>query len=188
MSTILKWGLITGMVYVVFFLISNLLGLQQSMGGSGGNMALGFLVQTVLMLATFFTIYLGTKETRDEDKGGYLTLGEGFIAGFKMALIASVVAGLFTFIYIQFIDPTMLDKAMSVAEDQWDEAGMDEDQIEMSKKFTGYIMNPFAMSAITLVSVIFWGVIKALIAGSMLKKLAPPSAAFHDPNPTTPSV
>lgn len=188
MSTILKWGLITGMVYVVFFMISNLMGLQQSMGGTGGNVGLGFLVQTVLMVASFFTIYLGVKETRDDDKGGYLTLGEGFIAGLKIALIAGVIAAIFSFIYIQFIDPTMMDKVLTAAENQWDEAGMDEDQREMSRKMMGYVMNPIAMSAITVVSVVFWGVIKALIAGSMLKKLAPPTAGFHDPNPTTPSV
>ena len=80
MSTVLKWGLITGAVYVIFSLVSNLLGVQQ---GGGGSMGLGFLINFLMMVATFFTIYLGIKEARDQDLGGYLTMGQGFITGIE---------------------------------------------------------------------------------------------------------
>jgi amino acid transporter len=170
MSTTLKWGLITGMVYVLFSLISNMLGIQQ---GGGGNMGLGLLVNFLLMLATFFTIYLGVKETRDQDLGGFLTMGQGFMAGLKMALIAGVIAGLFTLIYMKFIDPDMTDRIMEGAEAQWDEYNVPEEQREMSRKFTGMFLNPFIMAPFMILWIAFWGVIKSLVAGAMLKKLPP---------------
>ena len=165
MSTILKWGLITGMVYVFFSLISNLLGLQR-----GGNFGLSLLLNTILMLATFYTIYLGVKETKEELAGEFFTTGQGFMAGFKIALIASAIAAIFTLIYMQFIDPDFMDQVMSDAEDKWDEMGVPEENREMGRKFQSYFTNPFVLAAFVLVSVICWGAIKALVAGLMLKK------------------
>src|SRR5688572_26656029 len=107
MSTILKWGLITGMVYVAFSLVTNLLGLQET-GNFGVTLAFNF----VLMLATFATIYLGVKETRDELAGAFFTTGQGFITGFKISLIAAAITCVFTLIYLQFIDPDMMERML----------------------------------------------------------------------------
>ena len=169
MSTTLKWGLITGMVYVIFSLVSNLLGLQQG----SGNLGLTFLFNFLLMIATFFTIYLGVKETRDEATAEYFTLGEAFSTGFKISLIAAVIASVFTFIYLQFIDPDLMDRVMENAEDQWDEMGVPEENREMGRKFQGYFSNPYILSAFVIMSVIFWGLIKSLVAGLILRKNPP---------------
>lgn len=172
MSTIVKWGLITSMVYITFSLVSNLLGIQQ--GGEGaGSMGLGMLFSFLQFVATFFTIYLGIKETRDEDLGGYLTLSQAFKAGLKIAFIAGLIAGLFTFIYMQFIDPDMADRIMSASEEQMDEMGVPEENREMSMKFTNFMTNPIYMAAFLIIWVVFWGMIKALVAGMILKKDPP---------------
>src|SRR5687768_12145117 len=168
MSTILKWGLITGMVYVAFSLIGNLLGIQQ-----GGNYGLALLSNFLLLLATFFTIYLGVKETRDESAKEYFTMGEGFVAGFKMVLIAAVIAVIFSFIYLQFIDPDFMEKILEQSEEQWDEMGAPEENREMGRKMQSYFTNPFVLSAIVLAQVLFWGAIKSLVAGIILKKNPP---------------
>ncbi len=172
MTTTVKWGLITGMVYVAFSLISNIMGLQQ---GGGGSMGIGMLVNFLLLVATFFTIYLGIKELRDQDLGGFLTVSQGFMAGLKMALIAGVIAGLFTFIYMEFIDPTMGDKIMAASEEQMDKMNVPEENREMSMKWTSFMVNPVFMAAFTIIWIAFWGMIKAVVAGSILKKLPPVS-------------
>jgi len=171
MSTTLKWGLITGMVYVIFSLISNMLGIQQSGGGG-----LGWLVFLVSLIGSFITILLGIKETRDQDLGSYITFGQGFMTGFKIALIASVISAIFTLIYTKFIDPDFAEKMMEGVEAQWDKAGMPEENREVARKWTSYMFNPFIMSAMSLLISIFWGVIQSLIAGAILKKDPPPTA------------
>lgn len=170
MSTTVKWGLITGMVYVIFSLISNVLGLSQ-----GGNTGLGLLVNTVLFGVTFFTIYLGLKEFRDESLGGYLTVGQAVRSGLAVALVAGVIAGAFTIIYMTLIDPGMVDKIMATAEAQMDAQNVPEEQRELSRKITGMFVNPWIFAPFTVAWVAFWGLIKSLIAGQILKKEAPPT-------------
>ncbi len=173
MSTTVKWGLITGMVYVISSLVSNMLGLQQ---GGGGSMGLGMLVNILLFGITFYTLFLGVKEVRDTELNGYLNMGQAFRSGMKIAVIAGVIGAVFTFIYMKFIDPDMTDAIMENAEDQWDKMNVPEEQREMSRKITGIFLNPLIMAPFMLVWVAFWGVIKSLIAGSILKKEAPPTA------------
>ena len=171
MSTTLKWGLITGMVYVIYTLGSNMLGVPES-----GNKMLQYGMGALILVASFFPIYLGVKEARDQDLGGYLTLGQGFLIGFKIAFIASVINAIFTLIYIEVIDPEFINKMMAVAEGQWEKAGMAEENLEMARKWSGYFMNPVFFTLMGLLYPLFWGLIKGLVAGSMLKKDAPPSA------------
>lgn len=171
MSITMKWGLITGMVYVIFSLINNMLGLQDA----GGFSAKAVLSNAALFGATLFTIYLGVKEARDTDGGGYMTFGQGFKSGMAISLITALIASVFTFIYLKFIDPGFLDKIMAMTQDQWEKQGMSEEQIEAAQKYSGFMMNAWAFSLIMIVSVLFWGLIKSLIAAAILKNEAPPS-------------
>ncbi len=173
MSATVKWGLITGMVYVIFSLISNMLGLQQ---GGGGNAGLGMLVNVLLFGATFYTLFLGIKEIRDTELDGAITVGQAFKKGLAIAVIAGVIAAVFTAIYMMFIDPDLGERVLETAEEQWDKMGVPEEQRDMSRKITGWFLNPAIMAPFMLVWVAFWGAIKALIAGSILKKEAPPTA------------
>jgi hypothetical protein len=173
MSATIKWGLITGMVYVIFSLISNMLGLQQ--GGSGGSMGIGMLMNVLMMGATFGTIFMGVREFRDQENGGFLTMGEGFMSGLKIALIAGVIAGLFTLLYMTVIDPDMTDKILESAEEQMDKSNVPEEQREMSRKITGMFLNPVVMAPFMIIWIALWGMGKALIAGAILKKEAPPT-------------
>lgn len=170
MSTTVKWGLITGMVYVIFSLIGNLLGLQEE----GGFTAKALLSNTALFAASFFTIYLGIKETRDQNNQGFLTFGQGFRSGMGIALIAALIVFVFTLIYLYLIDPGMIDKVMEMTEESWDKQGMGEEQKEVARKYTMMFMTPWAFSLIAIVSCLFWGLIKSLIGSAILKKDPPP--------------
>ncbi len=170
MSTTLKWGLITGMVYIIFSLLTNMMGVQES-----GNKMLGFGMGGVLLVVTFIPIYLGVKESRENDLGGYLSLGQGFLIGFKIALIAGVISAIFTVIYTMFIDPEFINRLTRMTEDQWDKNGMDDNAKEIARKWMGYFMNPYSFAVIALLSALFWGLIKGLVAGAILKKEAPPT-------------
>ncbi len=166
----MKWGLITGMVYVIFSLLNNMLGLQEG----GGFSMLGMLSNTLVFLGTLVTVYLGVKEIRDTQLGGFLTFGQGFKSGMGIALIAALVSAVFSYIYLALIDPDFISKLMAATEAQWEKQNMPEDQMDVARKYMGYMMNPFIISLIAMVSVIFWGLIKSLITAALLKVDAPP--------------
>ncbi|MDQ3017763.1 MAG: DUF4199 domain-containing protein [Bacteroidota bacterium] len=170
MSTVVKWGLITGMIYIAQSLVSNLLGIQQQGMGSG----IGVLMLILITGITFYTIFLAIKEQRDENQNGYLTTAEGFKMGLKIGFIAGLLAGLFTLIYMKFIDPEMTNRMMEAAEEQWDKQGMDDDQREMARKWGGMFMSPLLLAAIAVIWTSVMGMLKGVIAGSILKKDPPP--------------
>lgn len=170
MSTTMKWGLITGMVYVIFSLITNMLGLQEG----GGFSMIGLLMNTLILAATFFTIYLGIKELRDTQWNGFLTFGQGFKSGMGIALIACIISAVFTYVYVAFIDPGLIDRVIAMTEAQYEEKNTPEEQMALARQWMGYMMNPLFMSLIAAVSVIIWGIIKSLIASALLKVDAPP--------------
>jgi hypothetical protein len=171
MSITLKWGLITGMVYVIFSLINNLLGIQDG----GGFTAKALLSNGALFGATLFTIYLGIKEAKETDGRGYINFGQCIRTGMGITLITALIACVFTFIYLKFIDPSSIDKIMAMTEEQWEKNGMSEEQMDAARSYTSVLMTPWAFSLIVILSVLFWGLIKSLIAGAMLKTEAPPT-------------
>jgi len=182
MSIKVKWGLITGMVYVFFSLISNMLGIAEK----GGFSVIGLAVNTLLMVVSFYTIYLGVKEVKEQELGGYMTTGQGFKAGMGIALIASLLAFAFTLIFLNFIDPSFIDKIQDMTHDQWEKQGMTEEQMEAASKMSGMFMNQWFFSLMVIVSVLFWGLIKSVVAGSMLKNEPPPM--LHEEPPTMPTA
>lgn len=182
MSSALKWGLITGMVYVLFSLGSNLLGLQNA--GSG---FVGILINLVLMIITFFTIYMGIKEIRDGELNGEMTTGIAIKQGMKIALIAGLLAAVFSVLYSTVIDPGFIDRMMEASEAKFDEANVPESQREMSRSIMKFMFNPFIMAPFTIAWVCFWGLLKSLVAGAMLKTPPAPMAPPMAP-PSIPSV
>jgi hypothetical protein len=181
MSSALKWGLITGMVYVLFSLGSNLMGLQ----AKGGM--IGILVNIVLMLITFFTIYMGIKEIRDADLNGEMTTGIAIRKGMQIALIAGLLLAVFSVLYSTVIDPDMTQRMIDAAESQFDENNTPESAREMTRSVMKFMSKPFITFPFAIIWVCFWGLLKSLVAGAMLKNppapMAPPSAT-----PSVPSV
>lgn len=172
MSTTLKWGLITGMVYIFYYLIIFMTGIQEKMMSMiMVNVALGLAIT----IATFFTIYLGVKEERNEAWNGYATLAQAFILGFKIALIGSVIAGVFTLIYNTVIDPGYAERIMAATQEQMENMGVEIDEDVLEKQSNSIMKNPFVAGAITIGWHAFVGTLKALVAGLLLKKDAPPS-------------
>lgn len=165
----IKWGLITGGVYVILQLIGNLLGVGQ---GTASPMT-GFAINVLTFGATFYTIHLGIKEARDTELGGYLVMGQAIRKGMKIALVASVIAAIFGIIYMTVIDPDMAETIKAASEAQMDKNNVPEEQREMARKISGIFTNPIVMIPFMIVWIAFWGLIKSLISGAILKREPP---------------
>jgi ethanolamine transporter EutH len=166
MSAAIKWGLICGAVYVISSLTSSLLGFETAT-------KVGWMINIVVFIVTLFLTYLGIKEIRDNEQNGYLTFGEGFRSGMKIALIAGVIACVFSLLNMYLINPGFMEEMRAMMDDQMSE--MPEEQAAMSKKIMGIFSNPIIASVFMIVYVAFWGLFKSLIASSILKKEAPPT-------------
>ncbi len=172
--TAMKWGIIGAVFVIAVQLISYLAGLMpngQSPSG-GGNVALGFGI-TLMNWVVFTLIYfLAVKEYR-EKLGGYITFGQGFKAAWFSALIKAVIVLVWSFILYTFIIPDFSEIMLEAVVEQYEEMGMDDEQIEMSMGMVEMMMNPVFMGISAFFSTLAGGAILSLIAAAIGQRNRP---------------
>lgn len=130
-------------------------------------------------------LLLAQKEYKDQ-LGGYLTFSEGFSSGFRYAVFASLLIAVFTFIYLTFLNPGMMDKAAEQARAQMEaKGGMSSDDIDKAVSLTKKIGPAVGSFFIAIIDTIV-GIIIALIGAAVFKKERSPFDP--EPNITEPTV
>lgn len=167
----LKYGVICGLVYIIYTLIGIVTNIQAAASSSP---MLGLGLGLLILAVTFYVIFLGVKEFRDDVNGGGLTFGEAIKLALLIAVIAAVLTAVFNLFYQTLIDPDLMDRQLQEAIDGMEERGMTDEQIEGAMRFTKVLSSPGLAAAITIAYTAFWGLIKGLIAGAILKREAPP--------------
>ena len=126
-----------------------------------------------LVVAVTITLY-GLKAFK-MGSGGYMSLGQALKTGMAIALISGLVGAIFQYLFMTVIEPDFVNQMMEVTREKMLEQNpnMTEEQmkfgLDMSRKF----MQPGIMSAIIIVSSLFFGFIISLILGLILKQNRP---------------
>lgn len=122
--TVLKYGIIGGIVFVLYKYMGYMtLFSTASLGG-----AVGAFVINLLLFGGI--IFLAIREQRDQYLGGYITMGRCLTIGILTVVFASVLGGVFDYIYMAFIDPDIMIKQTEGMVWLYEMMGMDEDTIE----------------------------------------------------------
>ncbi|MDX1478417.1 MAG: DUF4199 domain-containing protein [Saprospiraceae bacterium] len=161
----LKYGVICGLVYVIIGLIGIVIGPEAAGGG------LAWLLLAVMLGATFYVIYLGCKEFRDNVNGGSLSIGEGVKMGLTIGLVAGLIAAGFNLLYRNLIDPELMETLRETYIEGLEERGIDEASMDTALKIWDFTNGPI----FTILWTALWGLLKGLIAGAILKNDAPPA-------------
>lgn len=153
----MKWGLITGVVFILYSLILNLL-------GEAMNRGLGSVVYLFLIIF----IVLAHKEFKQE-RDGFMTYGQGLGIGTLMTLIASVLNSIFSFVYMKFIDPSLLTTVIEQQTMEMEAKGTPQAQIDMATSF----INPTFIAIMAVVFIVLIGFILSLIITAFTKNSNP---------------
>ena len=167
----IKYGLICGLVYIIFSMGNILIGAQTQ-----GNPVLGILLGLAMLLATFFVIFYGVKEFRDNVNGGAVSIGQAVKLGALIALIASLLTVAFNMLYNYVIDPGFFDRMVEQTRETYEERGMTDEQIDQAMRMMEMFRNPVIATGFTIVWYSLWGLVKGLISGAILKKDPVPTA------------
>ena len=161
----LKYGVISGLVYIIISLITYLLGWAETRNAATGVLtwALGFFI-------TFYLVYLAAKNYRDEENNGALSVGEGIKIALIMAIVAGVLASIYSIINMKYIDPDVVDRMMDASREDWERQGMDQSTQDQAEKFLKMFFNPALIVPFTIIFYAIGGLIKGAIVGSILKK------------------
>ena len=113
-------------------------------------------------------LFLAQKEYRDK-LAGFITFGEGFLAGLFYSIFSGVLLAVFMYIYLTFINPHMMEQTIAAQHDALVAKGLSEDQIETTSNITrkyGSVIATFA----TLIGTPIIGAIIALVGAAIFKK------------------
>lgn len=167
MNTVLRYGTLIFILNTLFVLVLYTLGFHnEKIEHSQAISWLMFLIPSVLT-------FLGIKEIRDKENGGYLSYGRCFKPGFLMVLISSIPYSLFIYVYYTIINPESLEAITLLQEQNLLDAGVSEDQIESMMEMTKLFMTPTVMTGSSLLMSIIIGLIIVLIVAAILKKDEP---------------
>ncbi|WP_026994601.1 DUF4199 domain-containing protein [Flectobacillus major] len=144
----LKWGAIVGIISIVYSTIVMVLGLM-------GNQAIGWLVYLIIGAGIFLAMSNYKKEN-----GGFLSYGQGLGIGSMMSAISGLISSAYSFVYMRFIDATVVDQLLKKAQEDMEKQGFSDEKIEQALEMSKIFMSPGAMFV--------WGVLGSIIIGFLL--------------------
>lgn len=122
----LKWGLIYGIIGIVYNTIAYNTGLWKSW-------LIGLLAMLVLL---FGTLYLAFNEYKILN-AGFMTFKEGLGLGLLTITTGAILSVLFDNFYRQYIDPSLLEQQIEMFTEQYESMGLSETQIEEAVQKNG---------------------------------------------------
>lgn len=130
---------------------------------------------TVLQLAISIGVIVYGIKAYKTANAGYLTLGQALKTGLAISLVAGIIAVIFNFIFINYIDPEFVQKTLEFSREQMLEQNPDmpQEQIDMAMGMSEKFMSPLIMSAFAMIATLFFGFIISLFAGLAMKKNPP---------------
>ena len=143
----IKFGLLSALLSVVFFLIQVLMG-QNAFDNSFNWRSVAALVMTVAI------IVLAHKNFKDNGDG-YMSYGQGVGISFWIALVSVLISVLITFAYVKLIDPAAMDMFTEQQTEEMAARGMTDEQIEMGLGMTRIFFWPMFVFMGLLFGVLF---------------------------------
>lgn len=166
-QVILKYGLISSAVAVIATLLSNMMGLMSK--GFGTMMVVGLASLVVSILILVYAV----REHRDQQLGGFITFKRVFLVTFAIMLLSGAINQLFSYVYMNFINPSAASEAMEATRSMLEKMNMPEDSIEKAiQEAETSLKSPMTIIK-GLLSVAVVGAIVAAIMGAAMKKLPP---------------
>jgi len=159
-----RYGVIAAIVFIIYGLILQLTGLA-------ANQALGY-VNLVFMIILFVLAHNAFKAANE----GYMAYGQGVTIGVIISLIGGTISSIFTFIYLKFVDDSMIKIAMDQAYDKMAQKGLSDEQIDQAMKMTEKFMTPTMMMIFGIIFTFIFGLIIALIISAITQKKKPEAA------------
>ncbi len=117
-------------------------------------------------------LYMSIIAFRDKQLDGFISYGKAFSAGFYTGLFASVIASIFTVIYVQYIDTELIANILLIAEESMLEANpdMSNEQIDQALSMTEMFTSPIMMGVMGFIANLILSAILSLIIAIFAKR------------------
>lgn len=154
-------GIYLGFVLIIFSLLLFVLDVDM-------ESPIKYLSYVIMALGLFWAVV----SYRDKQMEGYIEYGTAFSAGFYTGLFAAVLSGIFTFIYVQYIDTGLIDEILLKAEEAMLEQNPDisDEQLDQALSMTEMFTSPIMMGILGFVGNLLGSTILSLIIAIFAKR------------------
>ena len=157
----IRYGIITGIISVIYTLILYTTELNNNMGLS--------LISTAILIVGIVLAHKNFKTAN----GGFMTYGQGLGIGSLLSVIVGVFSGIFLYIYLKFIDSTVIEKMQEAQYIEMEKRGMSEEQMEQAVQLSQKMTGPEMMVVWAILGTLFFGFILSLIISAITKHTRP---------------
>jgi len=162
----LQLGLLFGVIMVLEFVISYIIGIDKLTGSSFG-VVINLLNYLIL---PFIFIYLGCTNYKKLNNG-FVTFSECLKIGVSITVIAALIYAIFNIIF-NIIFPDFGDQVLSITKSEIlkKNPNMTAEQMNIALTMTKKFMSQYIIFPVTLVMYAFFGLLYSLLVGAIVKK------------------
>lgn len=157
----IKFGVIASLAIIIYGLILNLTGLNT-------NQALGYVNYFVLA----GVMYVACKNYKDANEG-FVSFGGAFNISFIVVSIASLISSIFTYVYMAFVDDSILEFIKEKQLEEFEKQGLTDTQIEQAIEMSEMFMTPGMISVMAFIGMLIFGAILGFIVSAIVKNPRP---------------
>ena len=157
-----KGGLYTGLILVIFSLLSYLFEMSRdSLAGS---------IFTIISFC--IGIYLTHQAFKDQGNG-FMSYGQGLGLGAVVGMVSGFLNAIFIVIYVSFIDNTIISQQMDQVRIGLENKGLSDAEIDQGMYFAEMMASPIVLFFSVIIGSILYAFVIALIISAFTKKTDP---------------
>ena len=154
----MNYGGITGVFLFLIYLLSAIVSEPAS-----------FVVSLLNYLVIGIGIFIGTKKFRDQQMNGSISYRKAMHSGILISLFAGILIAFATYLYLNFVDSSMIEKTLQQTEANLLDAGKSDEEVEKTIDALSTIMTPGMMATAIVISYSFFGALISLITSAFIK-------------------
>ncbi len=159
LKSAMNYGAIIGLALIALSLVSFLMGNYENQ-----------IMQYISYFVMIGGLYWAIKSFRDKESGGFISYGRALGFGVLTALFFGILTAFFTYVYIKFVDDSLVQFALEQSRLQLEERGMDDEQIESAMQMSKSFASAGFISSMALIGNVVIGFIISLVVGLIVKK------------------
>lgn len=166
---VLNYGVLLGIVSVLMGVVTYV---------TNAHLKPNMLINIIGFLILVVVIILGIKAFKSQN-AGYLSLGEALKIGVGIALIGGIFSAIWMLILMNFLEPEYMNQMAEIQRETMVETNpnMTDQQLDAAMEMAAKFSSPWISMAIVIIGNMFLGLIISLIAGLVMKKENPYTAA-----------
>ncbi|GAB2544448.1 DUF4199 domain-containing protein [Rufibacter soli] len=157
----IRYGLITGFISIIYSLLLFVTGLHLNKGFS-----------YLAILIPIVGIVFAYRNFKNEN-GGFMSYGQGLGTGTILGAVSGVMSSIFSYIYIKFIDGSIMEQIRNGSIEEMEQKGLSDEQIDNAIKITEKFSTPEMMFLFGLIGAVFMAFLISLIVAAVMKNNRP---------------